>query len=173
VNNQSVIIFLAKENFNEVEFQTVNTVLKNAGIKIYVASDSFAFCRGNNSLKIKNDVNLFNINAKNFKAFILIGGDGINEYLENKFLHSVIHKFNSEEKIISAICYAPIIIAKAGLLRGKKATCYIEVKNELIKLGVDYIGNPIICDENIITANGPEASSRFAETIIKKISEMI
>ena len=54
----------------------------------------------------------------------------------------------------------------AGLLNGKSATCFPEVKQDLIKPDIDYKDIPVVVSKNIITANGPKASFEFAESIL-------
>jgi protease I len=118
---------------------------------------------------VRADVDLFNINAKNFSAIVLIGGKGSKDYWDNETLHKIARNFQSAGKIVAAICSAPIILARAGLLTNIPATCWSEDKNELIKLGINYNDRSVISERGIITSDGPSSAEQFAETILNLI----
>ncbi|MDH7604553.1 MAG: DJ-1/PfpI family protein, partial [Melioribacter sp.] len=73
--------------------------------------------------------------------------------------------------IIGAICSAPVILAKAGIIK-KVATCFPDDKKELEKEGIEYKDEPVVIDSNVITgrdpASAPEFISRFLYEISKK-----
>ena len=123
-------------------------------------------CEGTAGKKFKPDLRLENINANNFAGIVLIGGNGAKDYKNNSKLHKILNDFNKSNKIVAAICVAPVILAAAGLLNGKSATCFPEVKQDLMKPDIDYKDLPVVAAKNIITANGPKASFEFAETIL-------
>ncbi len=60
-------------------------------------------------------------------------------------------------------------MANSGILKGKKATVYIDGKESLLKSGAIYTGNSLEIDGNIITANGPDAAEDFSNAILKSL----
>jgi len=134
----SVLLFLPKKDFNEEEFTIIRKRLQKAGKQIFITSDDHSACTGSKGMKIKSDTSFYNVNINNFEAFILIGGAGSRNYWKNESLHKIIKKFFDAKKVIAAICSSPVILAKAGILLNKKATCYSEDKMELINSGIDY-----------------------------------
>jgi protease I len=105
----------------------------------------------------------------NYDAIILIGGPGTQKLFNNNILHKLINKFNNQNKLIGAICISPVILAKTGILKQRKATVYIDGKLELINNDAIFTDKDVVVDKNIITANGPKAAKKFAQTIIKKL----
>ena len=89
--------------------------------------------------------------------------------VDNKTPQYGANNFNKQNKIIAAICIAPVTLANAGILNGKKATVFPSGKNDLIRNGAKYTGDSVTVDGNIITANGPMAAEAFG----KKIVEML
>jgi len=162
----SILLFLPASNFSEEEYQIINRVFARAGKQVFISSDSSSVCNGERGMKVKADIDYFNVNEKNFAAIVLIGGKGSREYWDNEHLHRIVKRFKSSGKIVSAICSAPIILARAGLLSKISATCWFEDKNELLKLGVQYQDRNLVVDNNILTANGPRSAEQFAESVI-------
>ncbi len=97
---------------------------------------------------------------------ILIGGSGSRNYWKNESLHKIIKKFFDAKKVIAAICSSPIILAKAGILQNKKATCFSEDKMELINAGIDYQDRNIVVDGNVVTADNVHSALQFAEAVL-------
>ncbi len=171
MKTSNLLIFLPARQFNDQEFLTVNHSLKKNHFGVFIASDTAWMCEGINGLKVKPDINILNVHVRNFSGIILIGGSGAREYRNNQQLNRIIKKFKDEEKIVAAICSAPVILAQAGILRNISATCFYEDKSELINAGADFKQSPVICRKNIITAEGPKASADFADAIINRLNE--
>lgn len=168
---KSILIFLPSKGFNEQEFLVTSKNLAKTGFSVFIASDAIYFCEGNNGLKVKNDISILNIHEANFNAFVLIGGNGVKNYWNNKILHKIIQKFITADKIVAAICAAPVILAKAGILKNQKATCFAEVKNELLTAEANYTDKGVCKSGNIITASAPENSLEFVQLIINELKE--
>jgi len=162
----SILIFLPANNFSEEEYQIINRVFTKAGKQVFISSDSNTVCSGDRGLKVKADIEFYNVNEKNFSAIVLIGGKGSKDYWDNENLHKIVKDFNSSGKLVSAICSTPIILARAGLLSNLSATCWSEDKYELINLDVQYQARNVVIEKNIITADGPRSAEQFAESIL-------
>jgi len=104
---------------------------------------------------------------------VLVGGGGAKEYFEDKAVHDMAKKVDSEGKIVAAICIAPVILAKAGLLFGKNATVFPTGAPDLIHKGAYYTEDSVTVDGNIITANGPKSSREFGKKIAEKLAEKV
>jgi len=165
-NQNSVLIFLPKKDFNEEEYTTVRKGILKAGKQLFITSDDHFFCSGSKGMKVKSDISFFNVNVNNFSSLILIGGSGSRNYWKNESLHNIIKKFFNAKKVIAAICSSPITLAKAGILQNKKATCFAEDKMELINAGIDYQDRNVIIDGNVVTADSSRSASQFVESIL-------
>jgi protease I len=167
---KSVLLIIPAQNFNEEEYLIITGALERSGIKIFIASDSNFLCVGSNGMKVKNDVQLYNIHESNFDGLILVGGNGMRNYWSNKAIHSTAGKFAKSKKTIGAICSAPIILAKAGLLSGS-ATCHADDKKELEREGINYKDLPVVTEKNIITAQNPTSAAEFAKAFLYELSK--
>ncbi len=165
----SILIFLPSNNFSEEEFLPIKRIFLKRNKQIFIASDSFSVCSGENGLKVGIDANFYNANEKNFAAFVLIGGKGNRNYWGNEALHKIVRKFHNSGKVVGAICSAPVILIRSGILDKTSATCWKEDKSELIKAGINYQERSVIAENKIVTADSPQSAVQFAETVLNLI----
>jgi len=155
--------FVPAQNFIAVGFEIV-TVSTSLGTAV-------AFYGG----EVEVDILIENLNVKDFDAVVFVGGNGSVKHLNDEQFHNVAKETINNNKILAAICFAPSILAKAGVLVGKKATVWSNPMDKTtIKIlkenSAEYIEAEVVSDGNIITANGPEAAEEFAKEIIKKLN---
>lgn len=167
---KSVLLILPAQKFNEEEYLIITNALERAEIKVFLASDSYSLCVGSNGLKVKNDVQLYNIHESNFAGLILMGGSGMRNYWNDAILQSIVQKFSKSKKPVGAICSAVIILAKAGVL-SECAACHSDDRKELEKQGVDYKDLPVVIQKNIITAQNPPAAPEFIKTFLYELAK--
>ena len=170
MDKKSVLLIIPAQNFNQEEYLIITGALGRAGISLFIASDSNFLCTGSGGMKVKNDIQLYNIHESNFSGLILVGGSGMRNYWDNRSIHSVAQKFAGSNKAIGAICSAPVILAKAGLLSAS-ATCHPDDRKEIEKEGVEYKDSPVVTNKNVITAMNPEAAAEFAKAFIYELSK--
>jgi protease I len=168
--SNSVLLILPAQNFNEEEYLVTIDALEKAEIKIFIASDSNFLCIGSNGLKVKNDVQFYNIHESNFGGLILIGGKGMRSYWNDSILHLTVQKFVKSKKPVGAICSAPIILAKAGVLT-ECSTCYPDDRHELEKLGIGYKNESVVSSKKVITAKDPSSTKEFIKTFLYELSK--
>ena len=170
--SKSVLLIVPAVDFNEQEYLTVYGELIKNGFKIFIASDAHTICTGSNGLKVKNDVNFFNMREANFGAVVFIGGHGVRNYWDNQSLHVIAKKFLAAKKIVAAICSAPVIIARAGILDGINASCFPEDKREIERERGIYSDAPVTVAKKIITAQGPASAKEFVLRIINELNKV-
>lgn len=169
--NKSILLILPAIDFNEQEYLiTYNSLVKN-GFRVFIAADTTSICTGKGGLKVKNDVSFFNMREANFCSLVFVGGCGVKNYWDNKQLHNLAKNFITAKKIIGAICSAPVILGRAGILNGINATCYAEDKRELEREGAVYVDNPVVVTKKIITAQDPAAAQDFINTFINELNK--
>lgn len=168
-----IIMIIASQNFRDEEYQTPREMLEKTGARITVASSSRDEAKGMlGQVKVKADSLLKDVQVKEYDAVIFVGGIGAKEYYDSKQAHEIVKEAVKEEKVLAAICIAPVILAKAGVLKDKKATVYETEKDTLKKQGAIYEDKDVVQDGKIITANGPKAAKKFAQTIIKELEKV-
>ena len=163
---KKVYLFLAY-GYEEVETITIVDLLRRARIEaVTVSITENNIVTGAHLIPIITDIKLDENRFRRAEAIILPGGQpGVdNVYACEKVLNLIREKYN-DGKIIGAICAAPIILGRMGLLEGKKATCYPGCEDEL--KGAIISDEKVCVDGNIVTSRGVGTAIDFALELIR------
>lgn len=155
------------DGFEEVEALTVVDVLRRANIDIETISITETYeVTGTHGVKVVADQLLDEVDYDQCDMIVLPGGLPGADYLEkDERLIEKIKIFNDQDKWIAAICAAPKILGRLGLLSGKTATCYPGIE-DLLK-GAKISSDPVAQSGNIITSKGPATAMLFALKIVE------
>jgi len=171
LEGKSVLFIVAQQNFRDEELDIPEKILKREGAKVVVASITTDEARGMLGMRVKPDIAVRSAAVGNFHAVVIAGGSGSPKLADYPEVLSVVRRFFEKGKLIAAICLAPFVLAKAGILRGVTVTTYAEdfVMSELARAGAIYSDKHIVVDGKIITADGPKAAKEFGEEIVKAL----
>ena len=168
-----VLIVIAPEKFRDEEFTVPAAVLQKAGIGYDIASTRRGSCTGMLGAKTNATLSLKEVDPASYDGILIVGGTGAQSYLwEDKVLGEMVKNFQASAKVVAAICLAPVVLARAGILKGKNATFFyspISLK-EMKAGGAVLVDKAVVSDSRIITANGPAAAKEFAETFIRTLT---
>ena len=161
-----VLIFMA-EGHEEIEALTVVDLLRRAGIDIYTVSiTGEKKVTGSHGIITVCDKLIETVNFDDADMLVLPGGmPGTIHLGECELLMDQVHGFNTSKKGLAAICAAPTVFGKAGLLEGKKATCYPGMEGDL--KGANTSTDAVCHDGHIITSRGMGTAIPFALEIIR------
>ena len=148
------ICAILAEGFEEVEALTVIDLLKRAGEDVIMVSlCEDLMVKGSHSIEVKADKLFKEIEFDKVDMIFLPGGmPGTTNLMEHEALREELIEFNRKNKNIAAICAAPMVLGRLGLLQGKSATCYPGFEKYLI--GASFGCETVVVDENIITSRG-------------------
>lgn len=168
LSSKKILMIVAFENFRDEEYLGPKEIFESREISVVTASTQTGEARGMLGALAKVDLTIADIDVLEYDAIVIVGGKGAVLYWDDELLHEILKMANKEEKILAAICVSPVTLASAGLLKNKKATCWPEVKGDLIKAGVlEYVDQSVVVDGRFVTANGPEAAKEFGDQIIE------
>lgn len=166
---KKIAMFIAFKGFRDEEYAEPKKIFEENGIQVDTISTSRGKATGKIKITANVDRTVDEINPDEYNILVLVGGPGALCELDNPKIHKIFIDFYSKSKPVAAICISPVILAHAGILKGRKATVWVDGKEELIKNGAEYTGNTVEVDSNIITGNGPAAARDFAKAILKII----
>jgi protease I len=166
---KKAVVIIAEKNFQDTEFAEPFEALKAAGVKVTVASTTLKQATGMNGAKVRPDVLLKDVKAADYDTVVFIGGSGAVQYLEDPAAHALAKEAVAQKKIVGAICIAPVILANAGVLTGKKATCFPTEADSLRQAFVAYTGAGVEREGRIITADGPKSAKEFGRELVRAL----
>ena len=159
-----VLVILAEGN-EEVEAITQVDLLRRADIKVTVAGLSGTEVKGSHDIVVKADIPLDQFSG-DFDAVVLPGGMPGTVYLyKSEIILSTVRETYNKGLLCAAICAAPLVLDTAGILEGKKFTCYPGIE-EKINTGT-FCEKEVVKDENIITSRGVGTAIPFALAIVE------
>ena len=166
VNNMKAMI-IVNNGLEECEALITYDLLYRAGIKTDLVGFTDEIL-SSHEVRFKAHRLLDEIDPAEYDCLILPGGMPGTKNLENdERVQKLIDDFVKENKLIAAICAAPMVLGKLGILKGKQATCYPGCQEPL---GESYVGGLVVESKNIITAKGPGLSADFAFCIIERLA---
>jgi len=173
---KKIAMVIAFRNFRDEEYFIPKEILEKAKAEVTTVSTKLGIAIGVNGGDIRVDILLESLNPNDFDAVVFIGGSGCLENLDNEESYKVIKETVSQNKILGAICISPVILAKAGVLIGKKATVWSSVMDKspiktLKENEAVYEDKPVVVDGNIITGDGSEAAENFGEKLVEMLTE--
>ncbi len=165
----SVLIPLA-QGCEELEAVTVIDLLRRAAINVVTAGLDDKPVKASRGTVLLPDTTLEQAMQQDFDMLVLPGGlPGADHLNQDPRIHSLLKKFIENNKYIAAICAAPKVLASAGLLKGRHATCYPGSLDEVDTEGVMFEQKPVVIDGRIITSRGPGTAMDFALVLIEQL----
>ncbi len=155
------------EGFEEIEATVCANVLRRAGIEVVLAGIPGTMVRGARNVKLMADRKLSEVRPEEFDAIILVGGDPgyKNLGLSTKVMEAV-RDFESKGKLVAAICAAPALLSKLGLLENRVSTIYPGMEREVPRPR----GHRVVKDSNVITSQAPGTALEFALMIVENLA---
>ncbi|RLE06522.1 DJ-1 family protein [Candidatus Aerophobetes bacterium] len=170
LTEKKAVMIIAERNFRDEELLKPKEILEKRGVKVTVASTSLNVAKGMLGARVKPDILVKEIKVDDYDAIIFVGGSGASQYWNDPLAHNIAKETVKKNKILCAICIAPVTLANAGVLSGKKATVWPSEKGKLEAKGASYTGNPVQVEGKIITAEGPQAAEEFGRSIVEALS---
>lgn len=166
--SKQVCVFLA-DGFEEIEGLTVVDLLRRAGLTVTTVSISESYTvHGAHGIDVQAD-KLFDEAAYDDKDMVVLPGGmpGTLNLGDHSGVKAVLEQFYQKQKWIAAICAAPSVLGKYGMLQGRKATSYPGFEEALV--GAEYICDAVAVDEFIVTSRGMGTAIEFSLKLIEKL----
>lgn len=175
LSNKKIAIIIAFKDFKDEECFAPQRILQESGAEIKIVSDELGAASGVDGGEAKIEIKLSDLDVSDFDGVVFIGGPGALSHLDNENSYKIAKDAVNQNKILAAICISPMILAKAGVLRDKRATVWTspldkKPKKVLEENGAKYQDKNVVIDGNIVTANGPGAAEEFGKAVGEALS---
>lgn len=167
--NKKILMVIAPQNFRDEEYLEPRQALESGGVEVKVASLISGAAKGAGGTLASIDLLVEEARPEDFDGVLFVGGQGMAGLVGDERLTNLARAFFKAGKLVSAICIAPMILAKADLLKNKKATVWSGAAEDLKNQGANYQGEGVFVDGQIITGSGPKVAREFGEKILEML----
>jgi protease I len=120
----------------------------------------------------KSDKAASDVSANDFDAVVVPGGFAPDFIRRSEAMIRLVSDMAEQGKIVAAICHGPWVLCSTQALKGRKATCFFAIKDDVVNAGAKYVDQEVVRDGNIITSRKPDDLPAFVTTIIQAVKEM-
>ena len=164
-----VLVPLA-EGFEEIEAISVIDILRRADIEVVTAGLKEGLAEGSHKVKVLPDALLDKIDFRDFDGLILPGGaPGFVNLGNDQRILDMAREMDGAGKCVAAICAAPSVLIKAGVLQGRRATVSPSGK-EQVEACADFHEDRVVVDKNLITSRAPGTALEFALRLVEALA---
>lgn len=166
-----VLFIIAPSNFRDEELEEPKTILEDAGFVCDIASTTTDPVQGMLGLLVKPNLLVDTVLVENYAAVIVVGGSGSPVLSRNAKVISLVQQAAQQGKIVGAICFGALTVARSGILKGKKGTGWNHP--DTLKAFQDsratYVDEGVIVDGKIVTAQGPTVAKVFGKKLLELV----
>jgi protease I len=161
------VAILVENTFNIFEFWYPYYRLKEAGAKVVVVgSGSAEVYTGKPATEVKADVSADQVSASDFDGMVIPGGYAPDIMRRYPKMVQLVKEMVEAGKVVAAVCHAGWMLASADILKGKTATSYFSIKDDMVHAGADWVDEEVVVDGNLITSRKPDDLPAFMRAII-------
>ena len=160
-----IVMVIAQKLFRDEEYAEPKRVLESRGANIVTASVAPGECIGKLGLKVTADISVMDATKRDWDAVVFVGGAGATVFFDDADAHELAQRAGDTGAVVSAICVAPSILARAGSLDGISATAFPSQESDLRAHGAIWTGDSVTVDGLVATGNGPEAATEFGVAV--------
>ncbi len=124
---------------------------------------------GKHGYEINADVAFKDVNPADYNLLVISGGKGPEKMRLDKDALEITRYFFKENKPVAAICHGPQVLVSAGVIKGRKATCWLGIRDDIIAAGALYEDREVVIDGNLISSRSPHDLYAFGREMIKML----
>ena len=161
------VIILIEDMFNVFEFWYAYYRLKEAGAAVTVVGSGRAeMFTGKPATEAKADLRADDVSAEDYDGIVIPGGYAPDMMRRFPAMVDLVKQMSAGNKLVAAICHAGWMLASADVLKGKKATSFFAIKDDMVNAGAEWVDAEVVVDGNLVTSRTPDDLPAFMKAII-------
>lgn len=160
-------LILSANNFEDSELLVPFYRLQEAGYAVEVAAGEHGSISGKHGYEVRVDKTFAEVNPTDYAVLILPGGKAPAAIRDEPPVKAIVSAFFADNKPVGAICHGPQVLISAGLLKGRRATCYRTVAAELRDAGAEYEDREVVVDGRLVTSRQPGDLPAFMRELMR------
>lgn len=160
-------LILSADNFEDSELLVPLYRLREAGYAVEVAAAARGSIVGKHGYAVPVDLSFAEVDATAYAVLVLPGGKAPAAIRHLPVVQAIARAFFAADKPVAAICHGPQTLISAGLLGGRRATCYRSVAEELQAAGARYEDREVVVDGRLVTSRQPDDLPAFMREVMR------
>ncbi|MDD5043966.1 MAG: type 1 glutamine amidotransferase [Candidatus Omnitrophica bacterium] len=162
------VAVLIEDNYQVLEVWYPYLRLREEGIEtVLVGTGTKKEYKSKEGYPAAEEISIKDARVNNFDAVVIPGGYAPDILRRYKEITDFVKDMHTKGKLVAAICHAGWVLASSGILKGKQATCFSAIKDDVINAGAKYVDREVVVDGNLITSRNPYDLPAFSREIIK------
>jgi protease I len=162
----SIVLILAGPDYEDLELHYPKLRLEEAGWDVKVAGIGEDRYYGKRGYPVDVDGHVDEFPASELAGIVVPGGwapDRLRRVPQVLLLARVLH---GQGKLVGAICHGPSVLISAGVVRGRRLTSSVGIRDDLVNAGADWVEAPVVVDDNLVTAQVPKDLPAFGLALV-------
>ena len=166
------IAILAENMYQEMELWVPYYRLREEGadVKVIGAGGAKSYT-SKHGYPVNVDAQAEQVKAVEFDAVVVPGGYAPDLMRRHPAMVALVREAAQQGKVVAAICHAGWMLVSAGVLKGRKATSFFSIKDDLVAAGARWVDEEVVVDGNLITSRRPDDLPAFCREIIKALTK--
>jgi len=162
------VALLVEDMYEDLELWYPLIRLKEAGYKpVIIGSGTKDVHLSKHGYPAKPDQVADKANADDYVAVIIPGGFAPDHMRRHPHMVDFVKKMYAKQKLVAGICHAGSVLVSANILKGKKATSFCSIKDDVINAGARWFDEEVVVDGNLITSRSPEDLPAFMKAVVE------
>jgi len=111
------------------------------------------------------------VKAGDFDGVIVPGGYAPDHIRRHARANQFVKEMNTQGKLVASICHGPWVLCSAGILKGRRATCFFAIKDDVVNAGARYEDAEVVVDHNLVTSRKPDDLPAFCRAALQVLTE--
>ena len=166
------VVILIENLYQELEFWVPYYRLKEEGAEVtVVGTGSSRTYTSKHGYPVEVEKEAKEIDMSKYDGVVIPGGYAPDLMRRYPAMVKIVKDADKQGKMIAAICHAGWMLVSAGVLKGKKATCFFALKDDLVNAGANYVDEEVVKDGKLITSRKPDDLPAFCREMIKTLEK--
>jgi protease I len=168
---QKTVLAFVDDVYEDLELWYPKLRVEEAGFAVRLAGLELKAYTGKHGYPAKADAQVGEVHSRDFCGLLIPGGFMPDKLRRNPTVLSLTREFFAQGKLVAFICHGGWIPISAGILKGRRATGSLGIKDDLENAGAIWVDEPVVTDGNLVSSRTPRDLVPFAKAVVDFLTE--
>lgn len=164
------VAILAEDDYQELELWYPLYRLREAGAEVRVVGPRKGGFKSKLGYPVEADLSASEARPEEFDAVLIPGGYAPDRMRRHPAMVEFVRRMAEQGRVVAAICHAGWMLASAGILRGRRATGFFSIRDDMVNAGAEWVDAEVVVDGNLVTSRKPDDLPAFCREVIRLLA---